>query len=275
MFIQTKVFNLLSKKQLGAHGIKLSSENFHKKMYFTRWSPPAARSPPDVSQTHKPGARTARMPPPAHSSAPSLHAAYCCSATLAVKAVTLRGDIWGRARVTCPTGARYFLEGMRSGKVEWVNVAQSHREDSRTSSLSQLGSNNFIKILLGAQSKFFLPSTAAVRLSVRTWWERADSEKKSPGFHSTRVRGLHLARIHARGNRRRVTQKQEQGVCKSSSFPSQEISVNAFSHRKLGGWGNPLTCTEVPIRTASQLFSALPTATFHPGLCRTKSSWAN
>lgn len=188
--------------------------------------------------------------------------------------VVISGD--NQIRVTCPTGARYFLEGMRSGKVEWANVAQSHREGSRTSSLSQLGSNNFIKIFSGAQSKFFLPSTAAVRLSVRTGWERADSEmKRSPGFHSTRVRGLRLARIHARGNGWRVIQKQEQGLCKSSSFPSREISVNTFSHRKLGGWWNPLTCTEVLIWTASQLFSALPTATFHPGLCCTKPSWAN
>lgn len=109
----------------------------------------------------------------AHSSAPSLHAAYCCSPTLALKAVTLRGDIWGRARVTCPTGARYFLEGMRSGKVEWVNVAQSHCEDSRTSSLTQLGINNFIKIFSGAQSKFSLPFYSCCKITSENWLRKS------------------------------------------------------------------------------------------------------
>lgn len=143
MLTQIKVINLLSKWQQAVSWIKLFYEVFHKKKCFTRWSSVATRCVPH-SQTWSADSLLASsqvqqcsisavcllLYPSPRNEAQDLSCWYLC---------------W-EAMATCLTGAKYFTGGMRRGKIKWLNVDQSHCEDSRTSSLSQLGSDNFIKI---------------------------------------------------------------------------------------------------------------------------------
>lgn len=126
VLIQTKVINLLSKWQQAVSETKLFYGDFHRKMYFTRWSSVATRCVPhsliafSQVQQHSISAVSLLLCPSPGSDTQDPSCWYLC---------------WG-AMATCLTGAKFFTGGMRRGKIEWLNVAQSHCEDSRTSPTS-------------------------------------------------------------------------------------------------------------------------------------------
>lgn len=144
MFIKTEVFNLLSKWQWDVPGINILSEDYHKKNVFHK-----------VRSTCS-SAATRYVPHSQRWSADSLVASLQLRAALRLCTLLTatpqhwRWNPWpfslSLAKGKGNMSYSNQVPSWGNEKVEWANVAQNHCENCRTSSLSQLGSDNFIKI---------------------------------------------------------------------------------------------------------------------------------
>lgn len=122
---ETQVFNFLSNCHYRVLRTELFSEDFHKKLlYFRTWNPPAGWWPPAVSQTCK-----ADNLIDSSQATEAFHLFKLLTSTHQSGSETCDPScwcLWGMARLSCLTGVKFILGWSRSGKVEGVNITQSH-----------------------------------------------------------------------------------------------------------------------------------------------------